>query len=88
MFLIELIPKLLFCHHVIALFHLPIVHTINMNCISPPHLFPFYLSEVSEPSKINVYGIGRVSEKVTLVSENMLYVSEILAKMTYNLKLF
>ena len=53
-----------------------------------PHLFPFYPSEVSEVNKINVLGIGDVSEKVTLVSENMLYVSEILVKIAHNLELF
>ena len=89
MLLIELIPKLLFCHHIkscLALFHSSDTYTVKVNFISPSHLFSFYPSEVSEVNKINVFGIGHVSEKVTLVSENMLYVSEILVKITHILE--
>jgi hypothetical protein len=69
-------------------FTLPIHTQLKIFLFSSPHLFYFYPSEVSEVNKINVLGIGHVSEKVTLVSENMLYVSEILGKMTYILELF
>ena len=90
MVLPEFISKLLFCHPLklclFALFHSSYRYTEKVNYISPPHLFPFYPSEVSEPSKINVLGIGKVSENRVYLSEKKLYLSEILAQMTYILE--